>query len=98
MDINQEAFDVFGINGRLEKLQEELIGCAHAANRMMTGKGSYEELVHEIMDVQIVLKSVRLDPGFSEILRSSFVLKHEAESYDKLRKAIDDYRESNPPN
>lgn len=82
--IHEKALKVLGVNEALAKLDEEILELRDEVMDMLLGCGSYEKLLHEILDVQFVLKRIRLIPGLVKLLEKGIVHTHEFGDGDKI--------------
>jgi len=95
--IHHKALSILGAEERLLKLREEIKELGDSVENVINGFCDYENLVHEILDVQYVLRSVRLIPELKEILAHGYIKTHEfgdgegiVGAQEKLQKAIDE--------
>ena len=95
MNIHEVALTTFGLKGRLAKLRTEATELANAIDRWEEGKGTLDEILHEILDVDFVENSIMMSDDFP--MSCSYLKNHEKESFEKLTKAIKDVREKRLP-
>ena len=91
MNIHEVALATFGLKGRLQKLRTEATELANAIDRWEEGKGTLEEILHEILDVDFVENSIMMSNDFP--ITCTYLDIHDRESFEKLIKAIKDVRE-----
>jgi hypothetical protein len=88
MNIHKRALEVLGLRLRLQKLRTEATELANAIDRYEEGKGTIEDIYHEIMDVDFIRRSIILHDNEKYYALEA---EHEVHAYRKLLKAIDDY-------
>jgi len=81
MNINRDALEKFGLNGRVAKQREEALELALACDRYLTWKGDLFEVVAEACDVTVVTDSIRL-------VDTDLWQQRMTRSYDKLEEAV----------
>lgn len=91
MNIHERAMEVFGLKGRLNKLRTEATELANAIDRYEEGKGTLEEVCHEILDNQFIIVSLAEDTEFESIMSQEYIDDSFLKASKKLSKAIQDY-------
>lgn len=95
MNIHELALITFGLKGRLLKLRTEATELANSIDRWEEGKGTLEEILHEILDVDYVENSIMISNDFPTTC--TYLDIHDRKSFEKLTKAIEDVREKGLP-
>ena len=89
-NIHKTALDVFGLNGRLQKLRRELVEAANAVDRYDENKGTVDAVLSEMRDVLYVWESILMSAEFVDAIKRCSWHEHERVSESKLKLAITD--------